>query len=226
MLTNGGGMVLTAVRMIDKSGGDGDFAELLFVRGATVTNSFRHGSGREKVGAITHRSQRTLRQDKRLNEMNGILTRTELKQPGRLTRLTLLASLALILAAVVLVFVIQARTTPVSQDSIQAAIEDRYGIHITMLAVTAGGGAVDFRFQITDPEKANNYMHGPFSELPFLIVEKSGTRIDPRPHTHHVDYEFGRSYYTLYRNPGGVIEAGTRVTAVLGDLRLRNIVIR
>ncbi len=158
--------------------------------------------------------------------MNHTLTQTKLSQPGRLIRLTLLVLLVLILAVVVLVSVNHFKTGSISQASVEAAIEDRYGIHITMLAVTAGGGVVDFRFQITDPEKANNYMHGPYSELPVLVVEKNGTRIDPRPHTHHVDYEFGRTYYTLYRNPGGVVEEGTRVTAVLGDLRLSNIVVR
>jgi len=160
--------------------------------------------------------------------MNGILTRTQLNQPGRLTRYTLLVSLVLILASVVLVSVFKSRTVPLNQDqaSIEAAIEDLYGIHITMLAMTAGGGVVDFRFLITDPDKANNYMHGPNSELPVLIVENSGTRIDPRPHTHHVNYEFGRTYYTLYRNPGGVVETGTRVTIILGDLRLSHIVVR
>ncbi len=160
--------------------------------------------------------------------MNGILTRTQLNQPGRLTRLTLLVVLALVIATVALVSVIQGGTASKTQDraGIEAAIEDRYGIHITMLAMTAGGGVVDFRFQVTDPDKANNYMHGPTDELPYFIVENNGTRIDPRPHTHHVDYEFGRMYYTLYRNPGGVVETGTRLTIVVGDLRLKHIVVQ
>lgn len=158
--------------------------------------------------------------------MNSILTRTELNRAGRLTRLTLLVVLALFLTAGVLVLVNQARTTPVNQDGVEAAIEDRYGIRITMLAVTAGGGVVDFRFRVIDPEKANNYMHGPYNALPVLIVEKDGTRIEPRPHTHHVDYQFGRTYYTLYRNPGGAVESGTSVTVVLGDLLLNNVVVR
>ncbi|MCB9423085.1 MAG: hypothetical protein H6667_25015 [Ardenticatenaceae bacterium] len=158
--------------------------------------------------------------------MNGILTRTQLNRPGRLTRLTLLVSLALFLMIVFLVPAIQARMTPYNQDDVVAAIEDQYGIHITMLAMTAGGGVIDFRFQIVDPEKANNYMHGPYEDLPALVVEHNGTRIDPRPHTHHVNYEFGRTYYALYRNPGGVVKAGTRVTIILGNLQLKHIVVR
>ncbi|MBP7041801.1 MAG: hypothetical protein KBE23_03615 [Chloroflexi bacterium] len=157
--------------------------------------------------------------------MNGILTRSHLSRPGRLTRITLLLSLVLLLAAW---FLMPKPAPPVVQDqtSVEAAIEDLYGIHITMLALTAGGGVVDFRFQVVDPEKATNYMHGLYEDLPVLIVQENGTRIDPRPHTHHVDYEFGRTYYHFYRNPGGVVEQGTRVTVLLGDLSLKNIVVR
>lgn len=159
--------------------------------------------------------------------MNGILSRTQLSKPGHLTRLTLLIALIVFLVAAILSSVFQAKQ-PIVQDqaSVEAAIEDLYGIHITMLAVTAGGGVVDFRFQITDPEKANFYMHGPYEDLPVLIVEDSGTRIDPRPHTHHADYEFGRTFYQIYRNPGGVVKRGSSVTILLGDLRLSNVIVR
>jgi hypothetical protein len=158
--------------------------------------------------------------------MNETLTRTQLGRPGRSMPIKLLVALTIILTIVFLVPVIQSRTASLNQDSAEAAIEDRYGIHITMLAVTAGGGIVDFRFKIVDPEKANNYMHGSYEELPILLVENDGTRINPRPHTHHVNYEFGRTYYQFYRNPGGVVKTGSEVTAVLGDLQLRHIVVR
>lgn len=160
--------------------------------------------------------------------MNGILSRTQLSQPGRLTRLTLLVSLVLFLGAFILVSIKQADTKAAAQNqaSAEAAIEDRYGIHITMLAVTAGGGVIDFRFQITDPEKANFYMHGDYEDLPMLIEEDSGTLIKPREHTHHADYEFGRSYYTIYRNPGGVVQTGSSVTIILGDLHLSNFIVQ
>ena len=158
--------------------------------------------------------------------MNRPLAQTRLSQPGRLIRLTLLVSLILLLATIVLVTANQFINIPDNQAAVEAAIEDRYGIHVTMVAVTAGGGVVDFRFQVVDPEKANIYMHGPTSELPILIVGKSGTRIDPRPHTHHVNYEFGRTYYTIYRNPRGVVEPGSQISVQIGDLLLRNIEVR
>lgn len=158
--------------------------------------------------------------------MNGLLSRTQLSKPGRLTRLTVLASLVVFLIAAAMSSIFQSKTVVQDQASVEAAIEDQYGIHITMLALTAGGGVVDFRFQITDPEKADFYMHGEYEDLPMLLVEDSGTLIKPREHTHHVNYEFGRSYYTIYRNPGGVVKTGTSVTVIMGDLRLSNVIVR
>ena len=159
--------------------------------------------------------------------MNGILSRTQLSQPGRLTRVLLLGSAAIFVIVVAMSSLFEpGKINAPDQAAVEAAIEDQYGIRITMLAMTAGGGVVDFRFQVVDPEKANFYMHGPFEELPVLFVEDSGTLIKPREHTHHVNYEFGRTYYTIYRNPGGVVKAGSSITIILGDLRLTNVIVR
>jgi hypothetical protein len=161
------------------------------------------------------------------NLMNGSLTQTQFHRSNRLIRLTiLLLSLVVMVLAVFLEPLLQSRPAPVSQDKVIAAIEDQYGIRITMLAMTAGGGVLDFRFQVVDPEKATNYMQGDYEDLPYLIVEDSGTRINPRPHTHHVGYDFGRTYYHFYRNPQGVVKTGSEVAIVLGDLRLNHIIVR
>lgn len=158
--------------------------------------------------------------------MNGILSRTQLNKPGRLTRLTLLVSLVVFLTAAAMSSVFQSKTPVQDRASVEAAIEDQYGIHVTMLALTAGGGVVDFRFQITDPEKAEFYMHGDYEDLPVLLVEDNGTLIKPREHTHNTGYEFGRTYYTIYNNPGGVVKTGTSVTIIIGDLHLSNVIVR
>ena len=157
--------------------------------------------------------------------MNGILTRTQLNRPGHLIRWTLLVSLALVLSAAFLPPIIQSVIAPYDEADVMSAIEDQYGVRVSMIAVTFGGGAVDFRFQIVDPDKANNLFHE-YENLPVLIVEGSGKRIDPREHTHHVDYMFGRTYYQLYRNPGGIVKPGTKLTVAIGDLELKHVVVR
>ncbi|MCB8983254.1 MAG: hypothetical protein H6659_05500 [Ardenticatenaceae bacterium] len=160
--------------------------------------------------------------------MNGIFIQKKLSQPGRLTRVILLAAGGLFIAVWFLVSAYQTGISARFPDraSVETAIEDQYGIHISMIAVTAGGGVIDFRFQVTDADKATDYMHGAYEDLPVLIVEDTGTWITPRPHTHHVNYEYGRTYYHIYRNPGGAVKPGAFVTVVLGDLRLQHVVVR
>jgi hypothetical protein len=160
--------------------------------------------------------------------MNGILSQKQLNQPGRLTQLILLFSMILIGVILFLFWNNQPPVNPLDPApvNIESEIEAIYGIHITRLAMTAGGGVVDFRFQVVDPEKATAYMHGDYSDLPVLVVEKDGTRIDPQPHTHHSKYELGRSYYHLYRNPGGIVKVGTKLSIILGKLRLDDVIVQ
>ena len=35
----------------------------------------------------------------------------------------------------------------------------RYGIDVTLVAVTAAGGLIEFRYQVVDPDKADRVVH-------------------------------------------------------------------
>jgi len=157
--------------------------------------------------------------------MNELTTTPVSDQPQRLPRLIVAGLVAIVLAfAGILLF--QVWSAYANQDDVIQAIEDQYGIRITMIGVTAGGGALDFRFQVVDPDKASVYLHGPTEELPLLIAEDSGARIEAPVHQHTMTYQYGIVYYMLYGNPNGVVQPGSKVTAVFGDLRLRHIVAR
>lgn len=160
--------------------------------------------------------------------MNGILTRTHTNQSKRFMRLASLSLLSLLIGAAVIFSAQKFKTTASEQDQVamEAAIEEQYGIRIVRISTTADKALLDFRFQIVDPEKATNYMHGPYSKLPVLIVEKTGTRLDPPSHTHHANYEFGRVFYQFYRNPKGAVIAGTEVSVILGDLYLKHLIVQ
>lgn len=134
--------------------------------------------------------------------------------------LPVVIGLILIFAGLLL---IQSWSLFTNQDDVVRAIEERYGIHITMLGVTAGGGAVDFRYRVVDPDKASVYLHGT-TDLPVLISESNGARIEAPTHMHSTAFQYGVVYYTLYGNPRGVIQPGSKVTVMLGDLRLKHVV--
>ena len=109
------------------------------------------------------------------------------------------------------------------QPATEAAVQDKYGIRITHLAVLADGGLIDFRFQVLDPDKA-----APLFELenrPLLYVEASGLKVDSLyhpPHGHTI--VAGKSQYFIYNNHQGAIRSGSPVAVVMGDLRLEHIV--
>lgn len=154
--------------------------------------------------------------------MNDI-TRTQSirKRTVRLARYFLPVILLLILTSVNLPsfeFRTSKQQTITGQDD-TAAIEEQYGIRVKRIAVLAGGGVVEFRFLIVDPEKANKYMHDS-DYLPTLITEDNGARIEAPQRTHrNMVYKFGVGYHILYRNPGGAVKSGTPVTLVFNDLQ-------
>jgi hypothetical protein len=109
---------------------------------------------------------------------------------------------------------------------VSAAIEDRYGIRISQVAVTADGGMVDLRYVLVDPNKAANFGEDAQS-TPVLVPEGgkvvvSETALMPHKETLHP----GVTYFLLYHNAAGSIKTQTYVTIELGDLRLEHVPVR
>jgi hypothetical protein len=102
---------------------------------------------------------------------------------------------------------------------------DRYGIDVTLVAVSAAGGMIDFRYQVVDPEKADGVLHDD-TLLPILVREDTGETLilSSPPHHHATVLELGATYFFLFANAHNAIHDGTLVTLVLGDVRLEHIV--
>lgn len=104
------------------------------------------------------------------------------------------------------------------------AIEARWGIRISHVAVTADGGLVEVRFLVLDGDKAVAMMQGQ-TNLPVLQVEGSGAVVNSAAlMSGRHSIAPGRSSFLLYRNTGGAIRPGSLVTLVFGDLRLEHVV--
>jgi len=149
--------------------------------------------------------------------------------PGRPTRaafpfrFVLPAVILLALVGGLLVFyVATGSSSPKAGAPADAAIEERWGIRVTQIGVTADGGLVDFRYTVTDPDKALA-MGSEVENLPVLIAEDGGAVVNSAalmPQKH--DLVPGRTYYFLYRNTEGGIKSGSLVTVAFGDLRLEH----
>jgi hypothetical protein len=98
-------------------------------------------------------------------------------------------------------------------------LEEQYGLRVTLIAVTAGGGLIDFRFKVLDPEKAKQVLDP--HHTPALRAEDSGTLLSaPMGMTHNIRVQKDALSLVLFPNVRNAIKAGTPVSAVFGSVRV------
>jgi len=152
-------------------------------------------------------------------------------RPSAFAILRLFIPTVLLLALIGLVAFQQLDLSPAAKDvdtriPISEAIEEKFGIRFTYLAVTANGGMVDLRYRVVDAEKAKNFGHDS-ETAPMLVAEKSGETLETTImgfHNHRV--EPNHVYYVLYRNTGNAVRPGEKVTIAIGNLTLSHVLAR
>jgi hypothetical protein len=135
-------------------------------------------------------------------------------------------ALAAGLLAVLAAWMLAARptgTTAAERAAERAVFVERTGVRPVHIALTGGGGLVDLRYQVVDAEKATA-AHDP-KRPPALIDESSGKPVDQTwmGHSHSSDFRAGTSYFELLINPRGRLERGSKVTLVMGEVRLEHL---
>ncbi len=105
-------------------------------------------------------------------------------------------------------------------------LAERSGVRITQVAVTGGGGLLDLRFQVLDPNRANA-LHDPATP-PAVIDERTGLVIHDlfMNHAHTDPYKAGVTYYLVFVNPGDRIHRGTTVSVLLGTAQVEHVPVR
>jgi len=113
--------------------------------------------------------------------------------------------------------------------SSRSDLAQRWGIRLLGLHPSASGYVLDFRYSVVDPVKAQPLLDR--SVRPFLIDQVSGrTLIVPAPPVvgslrASGAPVAGRNYFVLFGNPGKAVTRGGRVTVVIGDLRIPDVVV-
>jgi hypothetical protein len=108
----------------------------------------------------------------------------------------------------------QAAHDPLSPS--RARFQAETGIRVIRVAVTGGGGLVDLRYQVIDPDKAQ-VVH---LRTPRLIDERTGQVIDTpfMGHSHGGGQaKAGYTYPLLFVNENGVLTRGSAVSVVIGN---------
>jgi hypothetical protein len=99
-------------------------------------------------------------------------------------------------------------------------LEDQYGLHVNLIAVTAAGGLVDVRLKVLDADKARQLFQ---SGTPSVLVDHSGTVLvapDDLPPPDSQLKEDGGVILLLYPNSGNALKPGDEVTLMFGDVHL------
>lgn len=107
-------------------------------------------------------------------------------------------------------------------------LEERWGIELTALRMTAADHMVDFRYRVLDAEKAAPLFKR--QTKPYLVHLASG-KVLAVPNTAKVGSlrnsnlpKEGRIYWMFFGNQG-VVKTGDKVSVVIGDFRAENLVV-
>ncbi|PLX45491.1 MAG: hypothetical protein C0609_03050 [Deltaproteobacteria bacterium] len=116
-----------------------------------------------------------------------------------------------------------------AEDAKRAELEKKWGIEIQALRISAEGFMLDFRFKVVDPEKAAMLFSREYP--PILNHQRSGAKLavpntaKAGPMRSTYPPKKGRVYFMLFGNANQVVQQGDKVTIVVGDFRLEDIVV-
>jgi hypothetical protein len=162
--------------------------------------------------------------------------RSRFRLPGRVVIIGFVAGVLLASGIGVLALWLPQRTSgeasvdpPIGwqRPSVSAAgLAERSGVRLVRVAVTGGGGLLDVRYQVVDPNKANAVHEG--QTPPAIIDERTGLVINQllMGHAHKGQLKPAVSYYLVFENTGNWVRRGAKVTVLLGDAQVEHVVVK
>lgn len=108
-------------------------------------------------------------------------------------------------------------------------VEEKWGIQVKGIRLTAAEYMLDFRYHVTDSEKASSILNR--QEKATLIHQESGTvmqvpttRLGAMRQT-SVKPAAGRDYIIFFANRNGLIKTGDKVTVIIGNFKMENLIV-
>jgi len=111
----------------------------------------------------------------------------------------------------------------------RSSMEERWGVKVLPIQLSAGGYMIDFRYRVLDPEKAMPLFDRKIK--PYLVDEATGAMlVVPEPPKVGAlrttrEPQRDRIYFILFANPGRYVQKGKRVTVVIGDFKVENLIV-
>jgi hypothetical protein len=141
--------------------------------------------------------------------------------------------LGIILAVMILIGFLAVRGAQKSEGMVnpsgmttlsQSVLEEKYGLRVNLVAVTAAGGLVDLRLKIVDGEKAKSLLQGS-SHFPALwIADGDVTLVVPEEtRSQAIQFENDSNLFVMFPNVRGMVKPGTPVIIRFGDTQVEPI---
>jgi len=106
----------------------------------------------------------------------------------------------------------------------QSVLEEKYGLHVNLVAVTGAGGFVDLRLKILDGAKAKLLL-GDKKNYPTIFTSDGITLNAPDDtKSQSIEYTAGNGVYIMYPNSSDAVKTGAPVQILFGDTALEPIV--
>jgi len=107
-----------------------------------------------------------------------------------------------------------------------SGLAERSGVRLIRVAVTGGGGLLDLRYQVIDPNKAAAVHEA--RTPPAIIDEHTGLVLNRllMGHAHHGQLKAAVSYYLIFENTGNWVRRGSEVTVLLGNAQVEHVVVK
>jgi len=109
----------------------------------------------------------------------------------------------------------------ISQD----ILEEKYGMRVNLIGVTAAGGMVDLRLKILDAEKAKQLISDG-KHLPSLVVSGSNVILTPSEdsQSQEIKLQNGGDLFLLFPNTRNAVQTGSSLTVRFADRDLEPII--
>ncbi|OQK16381.1 hypothetical protein AU255_00245 [Methyloprofundus sedimenti] len=118
---------------------------------------------------------------------------------------------------------------PESISSDRHVLEERWGIKIESLQLSAANHIVDFRYRVIDPIKAAPLFIR--KTKPYIFDQSSNRKFPvsspPKvgPMRSNANPQTNRVYFVIFKNPGTFIKSGNIVDVVIGDFNAKDLIV-
>lgn len=125
----------------------------------------------------------------------------------------------------------RADTKPAAGKTVESqSVEERLGVHIRGVRLSAAGFMLDLRYRILDADKAALFLDRKF--VPYLLDSAgarlgvaSSPKIGQLRSTQRGAIRLDRDYSMLFGNPGRYLQQGSKITLVIGEHKIENITV-